>query len=256
MNYEVRDGKVVYADAGPMGVLVTERQVGQTAEPTLGDLREALIAVYGTDYGVHNPTFISQFTDTARQAASYRKGRVFVAGDAAHIHPPDGGQGLQTGVQDAVNLGWKLAQVVKGISPESVLDTYHSERHPIGARVLRNTMAAAALRRADERTKALRDTVAELLGLEQTRNGSPRCCRGSTSITISVRGIRCSDAACPISTWSPRTARSGSSPCSTRPAGAAQPRCAQQLRYHAVGRPNSIDPGKILGAWSFRYWAQ
>ncbi len=169
VNYEVRDGKVVYADAGPIGVLVTERQVGQTAEPTLGDLREALIAVYGTDYGVHNATFISRFTDTARQAASYRKGRVFVAGDAAHIHPPDGGQGLQTGVQDAVNLGWKLAQVVKGISPESVLDTYHSERHPIGASVLRNAMAAAALRREDERTKALRDTVAELLGLEQTR---------------------------------------------------------------------------------------
>jgi 2-polyprenyl-6-methoxyphenol hydroxylase-like FAD-dependent oxidoreductase len=79
----------------------------------LRDLSEALIAVYGTDYGVHSPISISRFTDAARQAATYRKGRVLVAGDAAHIHPPDGGQGLQTGMQDAVNLGWKLAQVVK-----------------------------------------------------------------------------------------------------------------------------------------------
>ena len=169
VNYEIRNGKVVYADAGPVGVLVTERQVGRTAEPTLAELSEALIAVYGTDYGVRNPTSISRFTDMARQAAAYRKGRVLLAGDAAHIHPPDGGQGLQTGVQDAVNLGWKLAQVVKGISPESLLDTYHSERHPIGARVLRNTMAAVALRREDDRTKALRDTVAELLGMEEPR---------------------------------------------------------------------------------------
>ena len=85
------------------------------------------------------------------------------------MHPPDGGQGLQTGVQDAVNLGWKLAQVVKGTSPESLLDTYHTERHPIGARVLRNTMASIVLRREDERTKALRDTIAELLGMDEPR---------------------------------------------------------------------------------------
>jgi hypothetical protein len=94
---------------------------------------------------------------------------VLIAGDAAHVHPPDGGQGLQTGVQDAVNLGWKLAQVVKGASPESLLDTYHAERHPIGARVLRNTMASIVLRREDERTKALRDTIAELLGMDEPR---------------------------------------------------------------------------------------
>ena len=94
---------------------------------------------------------------------------MLIAGDAAHIHPPDGGQGLQTGVQDAVNLGWKLAQVVKGISPESLLDTYHAERHPVAARVLRNTMAAVALRREDDRTKALRDTMAELLGMDEPR---------------------------------------------------------------------------------------
>jgi hypothetical protein len=148
---------------------VTERQVGATGEPTLADLSEALIAVYGTDYGIHSPTWISRFTDATRQAEAYRKERVLVAGDAAHIHPPDGGQGLQTGVQDAMNLGWKLAQVVKGTSPESLLDTYHAERHPVGARVSRNTMAAVALRREDERTKALRDTMAELLGMEEPR---------------------------------------------------------------------------------------
>jgi 2-polyprenyl-6-methoxyphenol hydroxylase-like FAD-dependent oxidoreductase len=169
VEYEIRDGKVVYADRGPVGILVTERQVGATGEPTLADLSEALIAAYGTDYGIHSPTWISRFTDATRQAEAYRKGRVLVAGDAAHIHPPDGGQGLQTGVQDAMNLGWKLAQVVKGTSPESLLDTYHAERHPVAARVLRNTMAAVALRREDERTKALRDTMAELLGMEEPR---------------------------------------------------------------------------------------
>jgi 3-(3-hydroxy-phenyl)propionate hydroxylase len=156
-------------EGGPVRVLVTEQQVGATGEPTLRDLSEALIAVYGTDYGVHSPASISRFTDMTRQAASYRKGRVLLAGDAAHVHPPDGGQGLQTGVQDAVNLGWKLAQVVKGASPESLLDTYHAERHPVAARVLRNTMASVALRREDERTKALRDTISELLSMDEPR---------------------------------------------------------------------------------------
>jgi hypothetical protein len=105
----------------------------------------------------------------SRQAAAYRKGQVLLAGDAAHVHPPDGGQGIQTGVQDAVNPGWKLAQVVKGTSPESLLDTCHAERHPVAARVLRNTMASVALRREDERTKALRDTMSELLGMDEPR---------------------------------------------------------------------------------------
>lgn len=167
-DYEIRDGKIVYADHGPVAVMVTEAQVA-TGEPTLDELRAALVAVYGTDYGAHNPTWLSRFTDMARQAASYRQGRVLVAGDAAHIHPPDGGQGLQTGVQDAVNLGWKLAQVVKGISPQSLLDTYHAERHPVGARVLRNAMASVALRRDDDRTKALRETMAELLDMAEPR---------------------------------------------------------------------------------------
>jgi 2-polyprenyl-6-methoxyphenol hydroxylase-like FAD-dependent oxidoreductase len=169
VEYEIRNDEIVYADHGPVGVLVTEQHDGQTTEPTLSDLSAALITFYGTDYGIHSPTSISRFTDAARQAASYRKGRVLIAGDAAHVHPPDGGEGLQTGLQDAVNLGWKLAQVVKGTSPESLLDTYHAERHPIGARVLRNTMASIVLRREDERTKALRDTIAELLGMDEPR---------------------------------------------------------------------------------------
>ena len=156
-------------DGGRVHVLVTEQHVGSTTEPTLRDLSEALIAVYGTDYGIHSPTSISRFTDVTRQAASFRKGRVLLAGDAAHVHPPDGGQGLQTGVQDAVNLGWKLAQVVNRTSPGSLLDTYHAERHPVAARVLRNTMAQVVLRRPDERTKALRDTMSELLGMDEPR---------------------------------------------------------------------------------------
>jgi 2-polyprenyl-6-methoxyphenol hydroxylase-like FAD-dependent oxidoreductase len=168
-EYEIRDGEVVFADRGPVGVMVTEEHVGATSEPTLRDLSEALVAVYGTDYGVHSPTFLSRFTDMTRQAAAYRDGRVLLAGDAAHVHAPDGGQGLNIGVQDAVNLGWKLARVVNRTSPESLLDTYHAERHPVAARVLRTTMAAVALRREDDRTKALRDTVAELLGMDEPR---------------------------------------------------------------------------------------
>ncbi len=156
-------------EEGPVGVLVSELRVGKTGEPTLGDLSEALIAVYGTDYGVHDPTSISRFTDATRQAAVYREGRVMLAGDAAHIHPPVGGQGLQVGVQDAVNLGWKLAQVVKGTSPETLLDTYQAERHPVAARVLRNTMAQTALLRYDDRMEALRDTMSELLGMDEPR---------------------------------------------------------------------------------------
>jgi 2-polyprenyl-6-methoxyphenol hydroxylase-like FAD-dependent oxidoreductase len=168
-QYTIRDGEVIYAEGGPIRVMVTEPHVGGTSEPTLRDLSEAIIAVCGTDYGIHSPTWISRFTDMTRQAAAYRNRRVLLAGDAAHVHAPDGGQGLNIGVQDAVNLGWKLAQVVKRTSPESFLDTYHAERHPVAERVLRNTMASVALRRADERTKALRDAMAELLGMDEPR---------------------------------------------------------------------------------------
>ncbi len=159
-------------DGGPVGVMVTERHIehiGHTSEPTLRDLSEALIAVYGTDYGVHSPTWISRFTDMTRQAASYRKGRVLLAGDAAHVHYPVGGQGLQIGVQDAVNLGWKLAQVAKGIAPDSLLDTYHAERHPVAAQALRNTMAQIALLRADDRIDALREIMSDLLSMDEPR---------------------------------------------------------------------------------------
>jgi 3-(3-hydroxy-phenyl)propionate hydroxylase len=156
-------------DGKRVRVVVSERYAGQTGEPTLRDLSRALIAVWGTDYGVHSPTWISRFTDMTRQAASYRKGRVLLAGDAAHVHYPVGGQGINTGVQDAVNLGWKLAQVVKGTSPEDLLDTYHAERHPVAARVLQNTMAQTALTHGDERIDALRNTMSELLSMDEPR---------------------------------------------------------------------------------------
>jgi len=156
-------------EGGPVGVLVTEQHLEHTGEPTLRDLSEALVAVYGTDYGIHNPTSISRFTDMARQAVSYRDRRVLLAGDAAHVHFPVGGQGLNIGLQDAVNLGWKLAQVVKETSPDSLLDTYQAERHPVGARVLRNTMAQTALLRPGEHIEALRDTMSELLSMDEPR---------------------------------------------------------------------------------------
>jgi hypothetical protein len=168
-EYEIRDGEVVFADSGPVRVMVTERPPPPAGEPTLDDLRGALTTVYGTDFGAHSPTWISRFTDTTRQAAAYRDGRVLLAGDAAHVHAPDGGQGLNTGVQDAVNLGWKLAQVVHGASPEMLLDTYHAERHPVAARVLRNTMAQVALRRQEDRIGALGEIVSELLGMDEPR---------------------------------------------------------------------------------------
>jgi len=156
-------------DGGPVRVVLAEPHLEHTSEPTLRDVSAALIAADGTDYGVHSPTWISRFTDMTRQAASYRKGRVLLAGDAAHVHHPAGGQGLNTGLQDAVNLGWKLAQVVNLTSPGDLLDTYHAERHPVGARVLHNTMAQVALRGTDERTDALRDTIAELLSMDEPR---------------------------------------------------------------------------------------
>ncbi|EJN15805.1 2-polyprenyl-6-methoxyphenol hydroxylase-like oxidoreductase [Bradyrhizobium sp. YR681] len=157
-------------ESGRVLVVVTEATLDRTGDPTLADLSNALRAVYGTDFGLQNPTWISRFTDASRQAASYRKGRVLLAGDAAHIHHSVGGQGLNTGLQDAVNLGWKLAQVVKGTSQDSLLDSYHAERHPVAARTLRNTMAQIALlRRASEGLAAARDVIAELLGMDEPR---------------------------------------------------------------------------------------
>ena len=156
-------------DGRTVRVVVTEQQLGSGSEPTLDDLSEALVVVYGTDFGIHNPTWISRFTDMTRQAAAYRAGRVLLAGDAAHVHYPAGGQGLSLGVQDAVNLGWKLAQVITGASPESLLDSYHAERHPVGARALQHTLAQTALQRRDERMQPLIDVVSELAGMDEPR---------------------------------------------------------------------------------------
>jgi 3-(3-hydroxy-phenyl)propionate hydroxylase len=156
-------------EEGLVGVLVTEQQVGDASEPTMADLSAALIAVYGTDYGLRRVTSISRFTDVTRQAAAYRDRRVLLAGDAAHVHFPTGGQGLGTGVQDAVNLGWKLAQVIRRVSPDRLLDTYQAERHPVGARVLQTTMAQTVLTRGGARVDALRDSVSELLSMDEPR---------------------------------------------------------------------------------------
>lgn len=155
--------------AGPFGVVLKERELDHAGDPTFEDLRGALIHSYGTDFGARDPIWISRFTDASRQAVTYRFGRVLLAGDAAHVHPPHGGQGLNTGVQDAVNLGWKLAQVVAGTSPESLLDSYAAERHPVGAQVLRNTEAQVALTTPDDRHQALRATMADLLAMDGPR---------------------------------------------------------------------------------------
>lgn len=169
-EYEIRDdGKIIFADHGPVGVMVSEKDAGAKAEPTPDDLRAALVERCGTDYGLRQVNWISRFTDASRQAEAYRRGRVLLAGDAAHVHSPVGAQGLNTGVQDAVNLGWKLAQVVQGTSPDSLLDTYHAERHPVAARVLRTTMAQVALQRTDDRTEALREIVLDLLRMDEPR---------------------------------------------------------------------------------------
>jgi 3-(3-hydroxy-phenyl)propionate hydroxylase len=154
---------------GRYGVVVREQHVGHDSDPTMEDLSDALVAAYGSDFGASSPTWISRFTDMTRQAESYRSGRVLLAGDAAHIHAPLGGQGLNVGVQDAVNLGWKLAQVVDGTSPASVLDSYHAERHPVAARVQQNTMAQTALNSPDDRHRALHATMTELLGMDEPR---------------------------------------------------------------------------------------
>jgi len=153
----------------PIRLVLTEGRADHAGDPSRDELRDALVAAYGTDYGLRSASWISRFTDMSRQAASYRDGRVLLAGDAAHVHPPQGGQGLNVGVQDAVNLGWKLAQVVSGTSPDSLLDTYQAERQPVGARVLHNTMAQVALSTPGERHQALRDTMTELLGMDEPR---------------------------------------------------------------------------------------
>ncbi|MDQ0145932.1 FAD-dependent monooxygenase [Pseudarthrobacter niigatensis] len=151
---------------GMVRVVVTEASLGPATEPTLADLREALTQVFGTDFGVHSPTWLSRFTDATRQAEAYRKGRVLLAGDAAHVHSPTGGLGIGLGLQDAVNLGWKLGQVVRCVATEALLDTYHAERHPAGERALKYTMAQSLFQKADPRQEALRDLLGEVLRVD------------------------------------------------------------------------------------------
>ncbi|MBC9000332.1 FAD-dependent monooxygenase, partial [Pseudomonas sp. N40(2020)] len=134
---------------------------------TLDDFKKQLRAFAGTDFGVHSPRWLSRFGDATRQAERYRVGRVLLAGDAAHIHPPTGGQGMNLGVQDAFNLGWKLAAAVNGWAPQDLLDTYHAERHPVGARVLDNTRAQITLLGSDPGATALRELFSKLMDFEE-----------------------------------------------------------------------------------------
>lgn len=168
-----RDDHGIYAlgplPDGRVGVVVREPHVDEAADPALADLSAALAGVYGTDFGLQDATWISRFTDAARQAAAYRDRRVLLAGDAAHVHSPTGGQGVNTGIQDAVNLGWKLARVVDGTAPDALLDTYHAERHPVAARVLKGTLAQTAMSRGDDRTEALREVLTDVFGMDEPR---------------------------------------------------------------------------------------
>ncbi|WP_460303463.1 FAD-dependent monooxygenase [Actinocorallia aurea] len=150
--------------AGVHGVVVPAEGVGDRAEPpTLADFQRALRAVAGTDFGVHSPRWLSRFGDATRLAERYRVGRVLLAGDAAHIHPPAGGQGLNLGVQDAVNLGWKLAALIRGRAPGTLLDTYEAERRPVAADVLDNTRAQLELQSAEPGAQAVRRLLTELM---------------------------------------------------------------------------------------------
>ncbi|KNB53279.1 rifampin monooxygenase [Streptomyces caatingaensis] len=139
----------------------------RTVAPALEDVRQRLRAVAGTDFGVHAPRWLSRFGDATRQAERYRDGRVLLAGDAAHVHPPTGGQGLNLGLQDAFNLGWKLAAEVRGRAPDGLLDSYHAERHPVGADVLDNTRAQMELMSTEPGPRAVRRILSELIDIEE-----------------------------------------------------------------------------------------
>jgi 2-polyprenyl-6-methoxyphenol hydroxylase-like FAD-dependent oxidoreductase len=135
--------------------------------PTLDELRQRLRLFAGTDFGVHSPRWLSRFGDATRLAERYRTGRVLLAGDSAHIHPPMGGQGLNLGIQDAFNLGWKLAAEVDGWAPDGLLDSYHTERHPVAAAVLDNTRAQSELMSSEPGAQAVRRLVSELMDFEE-----------------------------------------------------------------------------------------
>ncbi len=191
--HRLEDGRMVR-------VIVTEQQLGPSSEPTLSDLSAALVAVYGTDFGVHSPVWLSRFTDMTRQAASYREGRVLLAGDSAHVHYPAGGQGLSLGVQDAVNLGWKLAQVINETTPDSLLNTYQDERHPVAAHALQHTMAQGALQRRDERTSPWWPWFRSWRSWTSLANDSAESFPVWTFTTTSAKATPCSAAGCPILT--------------------------------------------------------
>ncbi|MGW5274286.1 rifampin monooxygenase [Streptomyces sp. NPDC004044] len=165
---QLRFGTIPNGD-GTYRVIVPADGVAEdrATAPTLEEFKQQLRAVAGTDFGVHSPRGLSRFGDATRQAERYRVGRVLLAGDAAHIHPPTGGQGLNLGVQDAFNLGWKLAAEVNGWAPEGLLDSYHDERHPVGARVLDNTRAQITLLGTDPGATALRELFSTLMDFEE-----------------------------------------------------------------------------------------
>ena len=156
------------AGNGRYGVVVPAESVTEdsTVPPTLEEVESQLRAFAGTDFGVHSPRWLSRFGDATRQAERYRAGRVFLAGDAAHVHPPLGGQGLNLGIQDAFNLGWKLAAEINGWAPVDLLDSYQSERHPVGADVLNNTRAQSELMSTEPGPQAVRRLVTELMDFE------------------------------------------------------------------------------------------
>ncbi|WP_043971738.1 rifampin monooxygenase [Streptomyces microflavus] len=165
---QLRFGTIPNGD-GTFRVIVPADGVSEdrAAAPTLEEFKQRLRDLAGTDFGVHSPRWLSRFGDATRQAERYRAGRVLLAGDAAHIHPPTGGQGLNLGVQDAFNLGWKLAAEVNGWAPEGLLDSYHTERHPVGARVLDNTRAQITLLGTGPGATALREMFAKLMDFEE-----------------------------------------------------------------------------------------
>ncbi|UZG59077.1 rifampin monooxygenase [Rhodococcus opacus] len=160
--------------AGPSGdgvyrVVVPAEGVAEdrSVPPTLEEFKQQLRVFAGTDFGVHSPRWLSRFGDATRLAERYRVGRVLLAGDAAHVHPPLGGQGLNLGVQDAFNLGWKLAAEINGWAPEGLLDSYHTERHPIAADVLNNTRVQSELLSTEPGPQAVRRLLSELMDVEE-----------------------------------------------------------------------------------------